>query len=673
MSFSAGASNPGRRIDPDNPPYRDLRELLQAAFEPDTLRRFCQDDPLFRPLLDRFAHNAGLLDMIDEVFEFCRTQLLWEDLLDAVAEHSPRHYDRFASRMRWGQVSEPEPRGRGDGGTYVEGDVRITDGDFVGRDQKTYIYGAPSGLESFTGELPTAKAITQQESLRLDAALPDQVHLGRVFDLAVAVRQKTSPLLTEDDLTRVHSGDVQIAWTEGEPYARLRLQVSAPECEIHGEDSYSFRLQPGHDSPAFYFHLTPTVLGEIGVIVRLYQEQDCLGSTRVHTVAREQIVGAVQLAITSHPFTGPNPPDDVEIHVGAGSEGRYPVTIQTPQAGDASSALDPLPPAEELRGWLADLEGEQAGRTRQAEIGQALFRTLFPDAIRDRYVAALDESESGVRLRLWLDAPELQALPWELLYDAVDDEFLALSGRALVTRYLSVPRGAPPLAVTPPLRVLVAVASPQGHPGLDVEAEVTAVQEALGPAQAEGLAQVETLPHARVMALRVALRDLRPHVLHFAGHGAVGRDGGALLLEDEAGDPALLSARQLRILIQRSGADVRLAVLNACLTARGAAVEAAALDAQRRALLGVGPALVRAGLGAVVAMQLSLNDASARLFARDFYDAVARLEPVDLAVSRAREALALGAGTDSRDWATPVLFLRARDGVIFAPATLQGP
>ena len=32
---------------------------------------------------------------------------------------------------------------------------------------------------------------------------------------------------------------------------------------------------------------------------------------------------------------------------------------------------------------------------------------------------------------------------------------------------------------------------------------------------------------------------------------------------------------------------------------------------------------------------------------------------------RAREALMLGSGEDSRDWATPVLFLRSRDGIIF--------
>jgi CHAT domain-containing protein len=315
---------------------------------------------------------------------------------------------------------------------------------------------------------------------------------------------------------------------------------------------------------------------------------------------------------------------------------------------------------------LAQLEDEAADRQRQAEIGQALFRALFHEAIRDLYMKAVGRSRTALRLRLWFDAPELQALPWELLYDAVHGEFLGLSERVLVTRYLPAPLGEPPLAVEPPLRVLVATASPHGHPALDVEAEADAVQEALAPLATRGQAQVKVLHHVQVTTLRSTLREYNPHVLHFSGHGAVGLDGGALLLEDEAGDAALLSARQLRIMLQRPGADVRLAVLNACLTARGEPVEAAAFDAQRRALLGVGPALVRARLGAVVAMQFSLSDASARLFARDFYDTVARLEPVDLAVSRAREALALGAGTDSRDWATPVLFLRARDGVIFA-------
>jgi hypothetical protein len=142
--------------------------------------------------------------------------------------------------------------------------------------------------------------IQAREQLRLDAAVPDQVHLNRPFALAVAVRQLSSPLLAEEDLVQVRWGDVQVSWPEAEPYIRLRVEVSAPECEIHGEDSQSFRLYPNQDSPVFYFHLTPREAGKVGVIVRVYQEEDWLGSARVHTLVREQIVGRVQLTVTSH-------------------------------------------------------------------------------------------------------------------------------------------------------------------------------------------------------------------------------------------------------------------------------------------------------------------------------------------------------------------------------------
>ena len=136
--------------------------------------------------------------------------------------------------------------------------------------------------------------------LRIDAAVPDQVHLNQAFDLAVAVRQPLSPVLAEDGLPRVSSGDALVSWPEGVPYIRLLVRVSAPDCQIHGEDGFSFRLYPGQGSPAFYFHLTPQKLGEIGIIIRVYQKDDWLGSARVHTFAREQVVGSVQLAVTSH-------------------------------------------------------------------------------------------------------------------------------------------------------------------------------------------------------------------------------------------------------------------------------------------------------------------------------------------------------------------------------------
>jgi hypothetical protein len=467
----------GYRVDVDNPPYRELRQLLQDAFRPDTLEDFCREDPQFRELLNKFGSNASLLDMIREVLDHCDTRLLWEELLEGVAERAPRQYNRTAARLGWPLVEEPE----------------------------------------------------------------------------------------EED------------------------------------------------------HRTP-----------------------------------------------PAAYDDVAIHVGRDTGGGYPVTIQTSLTGATSGTfVMPWQPGQ-VSERLIQLERRQVTRDDLAEMGRQLFEALFTGHVGQRYMEAVGKTRNGLRLRLWLDAPELQALPWELLYDAERDEFLALSGRAVVTRYLSVTEGTPLLRIEPPLRMLVATASPRDQPPLDVDGEVAAIQAALSTLADAGQVQVAVLPHAQTMTLRDALHDQQPHVFHFFGHSLVERGGGALVLERDDGSPRLLSATRLRTLLRRAG--VHVAVLNACLTARGARVDAQVFDDQRRTVLGAGPALLRAGLGAVVAMQFSIADTSARLFAADLYRSLAGLEPIDRAVSRAREALMLeGMDEGDRDWATPVLFLQARDGVIFAP------
>jgi hypothetical protein len=94
-------SRPGKvQIDADNPPIRTIRELLLAAFSPQELRRFCQDRPGFRDLLNNFGHGDGLADMVDKVITFCGTRLLWDELLAEVAEENPAQYAHFEPELR---------------------------------------------------------------------------------------------------------------------------------------------------------------------------------------------------------------------------------------------------------------------------------------------------------------------------------------------------------------------------------------------------------------------------------------------------------------------------------------------------------------------------------------------------------------------------------------------
>jgi len=87
-------------IDPGDVPYAAIRDLLEESFTPETLRRFCRDRPDFEPLLRRFSPADGVSDMVDEMLDYCRTELLWDDLLAEVAQVKPRQYARFESSLR---------------------------------------------------------------------------------------------------------------------------------------------------------------------------------------------------------------------------------------------------------------------------------------------------------------------------------------------------------------------------------------------------------------------------------------------------------------------------------------------------------------------------------------------------------------------------------------------
>ena len=368
----------------------------------------------------------------------------------------------------------------------------------------------------------------------------------------------------------------------------------------------------------------------------------------------------------------PEPPPtyaDVQIHVHPLQGTSYPVYIQTPMKADAQGTFVRPWSQDELLVKLTRLEKDEVDRDAMMEMGTQLYQALLGGFVQDRFkearnrVEAIDQTGQGLRLRLWIEPPELQLWPWELLCDDERGAFLALSGRTLITRYQSVPRVVHPLAVQPPLRVLIAAAAPEDQPFLDVGGEIAAVQEALRPLEDQCLVQAQALPHAGTMSLREALHKQKPHILHYVGHGVIDRRGGALVLEKENGRSDALPGSTLGAILERNG--VCLAVLNACVTAKGATSEKDVSGDERRAVLGVGPALLEAGLGAVVAMQFSLNDSSALIFATDLYQKLAELAPVDQAVSLAREALWLQVGEDARDWATPVLFMRVPDGRLF--------
>lgn len=335
-------------------------------------------------------------------------------------------------------------------------------------------------------------------------------------------------------------------------------------------------------------------------------------------------------------------------------DGLSPVQILRAPAGEAAGTLD----AHALNA-LADISVAPATLQEARTLGGALFEALFQGEMRNRLdvskqIAATQQA--GLRVRLRIEDPTLAALPWEMLFDARSDEFLALSRATPLVRYLPLGAPAQPLSVEPPLRILAVVATPADLPPVDVAGERVRLQEAVAALQKRRHVELVWLEGQSWQALQTALQDGPWHILHYVGHAdfdeAAG--SGALLLADADGQSARVSAGELGALLKDHRA-LRLVVLNACEGARGG---------EASLFAGLGAALVQSGLPAVVAMQYEISVAAAADFTRAFYGALAHDLPVDGAVAEARKAMRQAAPA-SVEWATPVLFLRAPDAALW--------
>ncbi len=299
----------------------------------------------------------------------------------------------------------------------------------------------------------------------------------------------------------------------------------------------------------------------------------------------------------------------------------------------------------------------QGGQEQAKVLGSKLIDSVFsPTNLRlwyESYQIARERGR-GLRLRLQIDSLELTQLPWELMYDVDRGDFLVFDPIVSLVRYLRLHSMPPSLRQSQTLKILAVTASPQDQVQLDWQRELAVLWEALQELVKTG--QVEIVPCERTTheKLHDALLEHAPDVVHFIGHGTYDRQQsvGLLILEDDRGNSAPLTAAEATRMFRRYG--VNLVILNACETARGA-------------WAGLAPALVRAEIPAVVAMQWSIEDRAAIRFSRSFYHSLAMGKTIDECVAEGRIGASAGS-TDPNDWAAPVLFLRSLSGQLWTSA-----
>lgn len=346
---------------------------------------------------------------------------------------------------------------------------------------------------------------------------------------------------------------------------------------------------------------------------------------------------------------------------------RYRARVLDSPSGQASVEFEMPFSAMELENFLLKIGRPRTG-TRRLEspeteaaraFGGRLYDAVFASEVGTQWVRSVDAAERehrGLRLRLRLsEAPQLADIPWEYLYSPTSDDFVVLSSWTPVVRYISLDKGAPPLQVAPPLRMLAMVSSPSDYPPLDVEAEWGRLDEGLSDLIDAGLVQIDRLEKATLRELQRAMRRTDYHLFHFIGHGGfdTAANDGLLLLETEEGRAREVSGRQLGTILD-DARTVRVAVLNACEGARSSGTDPFA---------GVAQSLVARGIPAVVAMQFEITDRAAIVFAHEFYTAITDGLAIEGAVGEARRAI-FGSKSDV-EWGTAVLYMRAEDGRLF--------
>ena len=342
--------------------------------------------------------------------------------------------------------------------------------------------------------------------------------------------------------------------------------------------------------------------------------------------------------------------------------------------------------------------GPGEGDAALLEVGRRLSVDFLAGAVGAALAARVGEAaglNEVLELALEVADPALADLPWEALQvPEASGEVAELGGSPLALhRNVALYRWVAGLGTSPahkvrgPLRLLVAIASPETGDAelLDYEAELARIVTAVEPARKKGEAYVRVLNEGSLAAINTALSEDPEgfHVLHLSCHARPGE----LLLETADGQPDPVSAARLLEEGVPAGADLPMVVLSGCST--GLMARQVRLHPEAAGAVQAGPGsqplkqgdgegeavlasfaahLVDAGVPQVLAMQAPVTDRYATELCAGFYRRLATDASPDplLALAEARrvaerDRLALPAGSPRRgpaEWATPALTAR---------------
>lgn len=317
-------------------------------------------------------------------------------------------------------------------------------------------------------------------------------------------------------------------------------------------------------------------------------------------------------------------------------------------------------------------------------IGAELWRLLHSSDVGKALAAACaSEPAKAHQILLSIVPPELQALPWELLFDAGNRTRLFMSQQLSFERGPSErpPWKRPPPLSDWPLRVLAVNGFSATERGAFAREELDVLRRVC-LRQRERI-DLEILENPTRDELFEALKLFRPHVLHLLCHGAALGDTMALVLDLPDGEsPAESYTRaptkgggtnrwewnvdaivhDMKELLPDGERPLRLVYLNVC--------QSSVVHPQLR--WSIANAFLRSGAAAVIGMQGDIDGKRAVEFTRSFYSQLDSGKSLDAMMGQARGAVARSNGGFSAcDWALPCLHLSCAPASILPPLLLK--